>query len=900
MAKVDTNKVRVGTIDNFIVSRQEGRRRSGGYGFIRGQGHNAGTAFALLGDFVSIGYSEQEFSLYTSSVGETANKIFVRGDAVVLALVEPTPDRGPKAAWWATQASWDAALRKRREHVLTRHTDNDNGTVAEIQFFVNLNGTEHEVGHEMLPVREETKLHDSSYWETRVEEFDDGLWLIQQRTPNYEFLRTQIREVAQLPTGPVTKFELARVQDGWVAAPVERRFRPTRIWTQPIGYNSDQPSRENLEKVFHSGYPDWKIKATGVDPDGNETAANLSCPSRAGETGVYARKDNWPWSEVPQELKLQYYREWPACVCRKKRYHRDGGEIACHDCAQRAKYGTCACGRPASEYRKVGEQYYCNYSDCKAGKLPKALEMLKQALWASSNEDLRSLDVVATKVAEEAKRLLKGTVVVTGAEEVRTWLEAKAQELVPDGWFADHRRRDMVNGTRLEYSDSNPIAVVECSNGYYASHQPKGLLHRLAKLPEVDETQQLETLACVVSSDYAQRVQKHKVNPRANRKSPEQKFEFPALTAENWRWLVYHLDRGEPVIAPFFAYSTEYVETTRGLVDAAGIVVAQLREQYGREAQLGTFCKDELERASRLLQEAKFAEARNEAQKVQDTCAAKQAELDARRAEQSRGQVWLNVQVPVSTKSRIRTRTWAVRPDGSIMEPIEKLCHDVWKGSTYAHVYGDIPTEILVISHEDDNYGYRKSERWQVYYLPKELTVQQHETVRHLLDDSRVYFSGREAKWDLDRVGKVTVCTSYGRSDHIMGEEELYDEMINSTPFIDMAEWRVQAERLEYVDEPVRVTYEVQHKPRSPRPTVPVSSVVRQANEETRPVQINQQDKVREEGQMEEAGNRHFRCLTSGCGRMDRVSKSDWHAYLSGQVLTVICIGCGKTATVKK
>lgn len=65
-------------------------------------------------------------------------------------------------------------------------------------------------------------------------------------------------------------------------------------------------------------------------------------------------------------------------------------------------------------------------------------------------------------------------------------------------------------------------------------------------------------------------------------------------------------------------------------------------------------------------------------------------------------------------------------------------------------------------------------------------------------------------------------------------------------------------------------------------------------------IQPSTPEPVREEGHMEEAGNRHFRCLTTGCGRMEKTGKSDWHAYQGGQQLTITCAGCGKTATAKK
>ncbi|MBI3421297.1 MAG: hypothetical protein HY006_04475 [Candidatus Sungbacteria bacterium] len=77
--------------------------------------------------------------------------------------------------------------------------------------------------------------------------------------------------------------------------------------------------------------------------------------------------------------------------------------------------------------------------------------------------------------------------------------------------------------------------------------------------------------------------------------------------------------------------------------------------------------------------------------------------------------------------------------------------------------------------------------------------------------------------------------------------------------------------------------------PPTPAPVrveMPVSVVVEQVVQEV-PI-----------GSFTESGNRHFRC--GSCGRMERMGKAEWKDYQAGQEKSLICEGCGRTATVKK
>lgn len=911
MAQIDATKVRFGTVDHWVPTTKEGRRFSGGYGWARGQGPNAGKAFLHVTDFAVARYSEPEYRLEHVSSTEVPSTLCT-GDEVVLALEEPTPPKGPKAAWWASRKSWDAALQERRAHLLTRHADNGDGTVTEVQFYVDLDGTEVEVGRQVLPVREEMKYHESAHWSARAEEAENGLWLVQRQSPVYEFLRTQIRKAADLPTGSVTKFEMTRIhgEDGWVYAPHERRFKPAFVQVRP----ADNYNYEHAMKLV-IGYGQFVVKTVGNDLDGKNVEVGLPNPARAASTEHYVHKDVWNWLEVPAELRLDFYRRYPVCKCRKARFEA-AKYSACHDCRVREEYGTCPCGRVASQFNKFGERYFCGSSECGLFAVAKACALLEQTLGANSNNgEFRRIEAVVANIAAEAQRLLGGRVIVTGAEEVRNWLEAKARELIQDdGYSMDYQRRHLIQQARFDYRNSNPVAVIEAEGGYWASHASRGLLHRSAKLDEADGAEVVGLLSLLSSgyaeetrSDRRQRQQRIRVrradgtmcrvwgkDARAARPvKREHSVPLVHLEPHGVQWLARRLERGEPVIAPRFSETESAIAEVRETVAAAEQFLARLKGQDSRRAEDFQYLTErKLEEARQALRWGEYAKARVKAQELLAECSERQAELDARRAQQDRGEVWLNVRVPISTRSQAHTKAWAILPDGSIMEPREEYSGVGRRRKLAAYQYGDLPTNVLVVRHESDTYGYRHTERWRVHYLPKVVTPEQTRVLRLVADDSRVYFAGAEANWDVRQVGSVTVTTSYGRSDHIVGEEEMYNKMTSSQPIV-MEEWQVEvAERGDYDEE--GVTYVVWHRPRQRMSRPATSSPTVSQNDAPRAAELAH------DGRMEDAGDRYFRCLTPGCGTMERMAKSDWKEYQSGKAVPIACTGCRKTAVVVK
>lgn len=210
------------------------------------------------------------------------------------------------------------------------------------------------------------------------------------------------------------------------------------------------------------------------------------------------------------------------------------------------------------------------------------------------------------------------------------------------------------------------------------------------------------------------------------------------------------------------------------------------------------------------------------AERVMREAAEARVAAEALLARASEGELWLNVEIEISTESRTTTDAFVVASDGSLVEPVSKRDNgNGRKARTTAYVYGNLPTTSLVLRHTHDNYGYRHSESWEVQNCPRELTAAQRETVMRLEEETRRYFRGVGTGWDLARVGRVVVTTVYSR-DFYGAEREAYDDLCRSFS-VDVAEWRSVVEEGITVVGPYRRTgvAPVRRQPQ-PEPEPPV------------------------------------------------------------------------------
>ncbi len=142
------------------------------------------------------------------------------------------------------------------------------------------------------------------------------------------------------------------------------------------------------------------------------------------------------------------------------------------------------------------------------------------------------------------------------------------------------------------------------------------------------------------------------------------------------------------------------------------------------------------------------------------------------------GELWPDVAVPISGRSREQTTAFCVAPDGSIIEP---------KGSEGN--YGDLPTTHLVLSHEISTYSYMYSEKWEVVRFPKEITVEQRQAVASLGEKlPRRFFQGEGTGWNLKTGEEVFFTTSYSR-DMKGNDRTAHDEQRENFP-INVSEYK--------------------------------------------------------------------------------------------------------------
>ena len=200
----------------------------------------------------------------------------------------------------------------------------------------------------------------------------------------------------------------------------------------------------------------------------------------------------------------------------------------------------------------------------------------------------------------------------------------------------------------------------------------------------------------------------------------------------------------------------------------------RLSEQLGNEQK-------EVKQIAEILRgnEQDYAKAVALIRKIDAQFAERQAAIDA-------GEIWPDVLIDVSTRSRVKTDVFAIGSDGLIIDPIPEATSGR-RSRVYGYRYGDIPNSVLVVSHSHDNYAYQDTEEWTIHYLPAKVSEAQRTTLRHFENETRNYFTGPDTGWDLRKVGSVIFSTAYHR-DFQGVEAELDSEMRSNLP-IDVTQW---------------------------------------------------------------------------------------------------------------
>ncbi len=475
-----------------------------------------------------------------------------------------------------------------------------------------------------------------------------------------------------------------------------------------------------------------------------------------GSYETYTR-ENTTWAALPAWVQTQFQADYPVCACGRSRYDTkvSDGYGKCELC--RAEEVCVRCGKQ-TKVANLNGRLVCN--DCKPYEEQE--QLIAKCVTIEKREDLAKL--AETLLTSEALPELAATVIlgatlqhVEGDWNRKSWLE---------GW----------KGYAFYYFTDQ---------GVYATKFSSAALSILKFLPYAVGNQLVELVAWLVGRTKVEECERYGDFYHDTQVKGESRR--PSLT--------------ESALA--------------NLVVAVRLRGSEVDRQAVM-AWLSSGDKPEGDYSSR--QSPRLETVREEVKKLMQTseqdyalALAKIAEFQrseaTRRVRVNAGEVWPDVAIPISTESRTHTDVVAILPGGSTLEPQAKRVG--FKNRTDCYEYGDLPTDVLVLSHSHDNYGYRLSESWEVHYLPKIITPEQEAAARRFAEETYTNFKGPNTGFNLKKVGRIIFSTEYSRD--LEGENRVaYDLMCSDLPII-VSEWKVVSGKRES-----GVIYEVYARRKNP------------------------------------------------------------------------------------
>lgn len=465
---------------------------------------------------------------------------------------------------------------------------------------------------------------------------------------------------------------------------------------------------------------------------------------REGDTDTHTETVNW--GTLPDWLQDELLAAYPVCKCGRARYDtaNPDGYAKCEQCRQ--EEACHRCGQQA-KVTNLGGRLICD--SCQP--MEKQEQLIERLVPVSRRQSLAAL----------AQKLLGAQYLPREAGEA---IMQATLDHIDNRWDRDAHAQRM----------SGYAHYYLANDGFYGTKFDSAALTILSALPQA-RGDGLVTLVAWLAG--------------------KKKVEECESYGDFYHCTQVKGESHKPALSESGLERLKVADKVRGN-EADRQTLLQLREQWQR-----VYGRDEQE----LAQIVKAGLASND----QDYGAAlallgeKKAERSGRRQREQRGEIWLNVEIEISTQSRTRTDAFVVAEDGSIVEPTKKEMTDPGrKGRVRAYVYGDLPREMLVLRHTSDNYGYRYSEHWKVQHLPRDLTTAQQETVARLEEETRQHFRGKGTGWDLTREGTVSFTTAYSR-DFSGRERTANDDLCQSFP-IDVSEWTSAVEDNRVVCGPYR------------------------------------------------------------------------------------------------
>lgn len=451
------------------------------------------------------------------------------------------------------------------------------------------------------------------------------------------------------------------------------------------------------------------------------------------EGAFHPYSENVAWDTVPSWLQDELLVPYPVCSCGRARYDTSNsdGYAKCEQC--RAEEACQRCGQQA-KVTNLGGRLICD--SCQP--MEKQEQLINQLVSANQRKSLAAL----------AQRLL-------GAQYLpREVAEAILQAMldhIDDRYDRDAHAQRMSGYAHYYLAD----------DGFYGTKFDLAALTILTALPQASGDGLVTLVAWLAGKQKAEECESYR--------------DFYYRTQVNG-------ESHNPTLTERGLESLQVADKVRGSEEDRQTLL-QLHKQWQR-----VYGRDE--QALAQIVQAGLASKDQDYGAALAVLEAKKAEQAGRWQREQRGEIWLNVEIEISTQSRTRTDAYVVAEDGSIVEPTSKELTDPGrKGRVRAYVYGDLPREMLVLRHSSDNYGYRYSENWEVLRLPDKLTVAQRETVARLEDETRQHFRGQGTGWDLTRQGGVMRTTSYSR-DFAGRDRDAHSDMLRSFP-IDVSEWEL-------------------------------------------------------------------------------------------------------------
>lgn len=594
------------------------------------------------------------------------------------------------------------------------------------------------VDGEKIKLAEKQQMQESNYWSDRLEVMEDGQWwIVQTVTPHWQTLREVVSDDYNhhdVNGKYAKKIEWRTVVNE--PCPVERRFQPDRMWVEVNGYQGGNPSTDDLARLDQTkALYGYKFKAHGTDPEGKYVEVGLK-PQKNQHHVV--------WEEIPLNYQMgfliQQNADWPLCSCmmaRRKADYDFCNTCATHRNCQRCGKLTGFWGDTIAKADTDGSKLYC--------------PQCKKQMEATAMIDAKLPLVAREEIAKEAKKLLVGEM-IEDKELAQQYIAAALKRR----YRSDYERSRIAR----EFDEVSFVSVT--GEGDWASDYTKTEVERFVTIHKQSGDEFMVTVALLLDRGFREGYRRMPTQAVAH----AEHYAFGAL--QGGRTL-------ELKLARFVAESEAFVQVIAQVVVDAETALADFRAKLAYLPDADARVKKVAE-AKSALENKDFAKAKELADVALQSIAEGLAMIAA-------GEVMPYLRIVVSTKSRTHTDLFAIAQDGSTVQPIE----EGGRGSSY--VYHNLPNSVLVVVHSHDNYGYQYNERWEVHCLPAQVSEAQKSTLRRVEQETRNYFTGPDAGWDLRQVGTVAFSTAYHRD--FQGVEAQLDEEMraNENLPIDVTKW---------------------------------------------------------------------------------------------------------------